>query len=288
MRKVTSWAKSRLEIFLSKINGNNGNGLLRVLLASSISSVIALFIGATIYITTFGLVSPVSIYNQYSDRVLSSWPEGLVLEFKDGKMSKNIAGPVYMGDVSKLNSKKTSDSRNMNTNYDEFNIYKNKEPKYILAIDETKSASLEDFKSVDSAVLFAKDGIIGRKSSGEVNSYAYNFDKTIDKEVLMGWADKLSAYVWPVIIGVVIFSMVMYIPFKFTITLIWNCVLALILLLVAKVNNKKIAFEKLWKVANYLALPAILVATLLNFTYLYTFIVLGAATYLIIKNKLKD
>ena len=244
-------------------------GIAHLFYASTISISIYFIIAIITYISAFGLIGPRDLYVKYSDMAMTEIPSDLKLTFKDGHISQNIKGAINIG---KINEKDIS----------KFNSYEN-----WIQVDDSKVASLENYTNSKAVVFVGNDGIAINKNNGIQIMPASKFgNMEVDKTRLDSLSHLFADMIWKIVTVSAIFIFIFGVVAIFVVSLLWNLLLAAIVMATGIVKKHQSYRESLIYV-NHAAVPAVIITSIINFIFFYTIIVIGTL-YLIFRSKNKS
>ena len=228
-------------------------GIAHLFYASTISISIYFIIAIITYISAFGLIGPQDLYVKYSDMAITEIPSDLKLTFKDGHMSQNIKGPINIG---KINEKDTS----------KFNSYEN-----WVQVDDSKVASLENYTNSKAVVFVGNDGIVMHKNNNSVQIMpASKFgNMEVDKMKLDSLSHLFADMIWKIVIVSALSIFVFGSALIFVVNLVWNLLLADLVMASGMVKKQQSYSESL-RYVNHAAVPALIITSIFNFLFFYT------------------
>lgn len=207
----------------------------------------------------FGTISPAGSINKFADDLVSSYPEGLVLNLsRDGEFTKNIPGPIALGTIPKSPNEE-SDIANL------------------IVLDDSVSASVESLQNSKAFLLVAKDGLIGvSDENGRIQGFSFkeilseqtaeeasNFkgldlDKSKLVELKNDFVPVILSFIWIILIAG-IFIMLLILPI---VHIIWTLLVAIIVLAIFAFTQRKMQFEESYLTALYASVPAIVASSM--------------------------
>lgn len=216
----------------------------------------------------FSFAAAVPVYFEtITTKLENGYPGSLILSVKDGKLSKNIAGPLYMYPISDFYtpSHKSSDGVS----------HKTDTPKYILTIDDSQKISLESYATSNAVVFFGQDGFIS-KSDRETKMQSYSDltwegneqkDFSFSKDTLTYVIDFIAEYV-PLAPLIIVVSILVFYPLGATLgALLFNFLLALIVMLLSKkIVKRTTTYGESYVLALYALPSVVIVLKLISFT----------------------
>ncbi len=250
---------------------SQGIGILNLFWASGISMCIYFIIAISVYISAFGTISPQDLYVKYSDLAISEIPSDLKLIFKNGYISQNTKGVVNIGKINKTDS----------SNYYNY--------EYWVQIDDSKVASLESYNDSKAIVFIGNDGMVAQKSrTGQIQIMpASRFgDMEVDKTKVNSISHSFADMVWKIVILGAIFIFIFGVVGIFVGNLIWNLLLAALVMATGMIKKSQPYSDSL-RYVNHAAVPAIIITSIFNFTFFYTILVIGTL-YLTFRFKNKE
>ena len=257
--------------YLELGENTNSKGIAHLFYASVISICIYFIIAITIYISAFGLIGPRDLYVKYSDMVLGEIPSNLKLTFADGHMSQNTKGVINIGNINKKDVSK-------------FHNYEN-----WIQVDDSKVASLENYTNSKAVVFVGSDGIVINKNNNDgiqIMPASKFGNMEVDKMSLASLSHSFANMMWKIVIVGAVSIFVFGLLTIFVVSLVWNLLLAAIVMATGMVKKHQSYSESL-RYVNHAAVPALIITSIFNFLFFYTIIVIGTL-YLTFRSKNKS
>ncbi len=256
---------------------SSSTGILFLLFASILSVCLYGLVGIGLYLNALGFISPKDAYLLYSDKLVQYFPSNLVLSFKDGYMHKNISGVLSYPPSPEMSSI--------------FLTGRHAQKEYFLQIDDTKTATVENYFDSKAVVFMGNDGIIGEKYNGVIQIVPTSKfgNRDIDQSKIKFIFLAMSAYVYKVLAFALLFIFVIAIFSIFISILTLNLLIALVVKF-TRIIKKVISYKETLKFTNYAAVPALLISGALDmvvhiaFAY---FIIIFATLFFVFQVKSK-
>jgi hypothetical protein len=243
---------------LLKVNKNFWRGLVHTIIAIFVVLLGWILAGLVFIQMTFGTVSPTTLMNSFTNRVLAEYPQDLVINIsKEGVASKNIPGPVYIWKL----------PENI-VGYERFT--------HFLVVDDN-SATLENYEKLSAITFLGTDGFVVKKNDGrsEVVSLKDIVSGSDESENFNGISfgkEDLQKGIFQIIpiisttIAWALAAIFLLSPIFFAAAhVLWTIVPAVILYVIFKILKKEKDFNESYLLALYAGVPAIVVGSLLSF-----------------------
>jgi hypothetical protein len=155
--------------------------------------VVSLATTASLGFSFWQWVSSTDDLRTFRETALSTYPDELVLEYRDGHVTSNVEEPYFIALPKKFQEGAAATSGE-------------RAPANLIVIDTTHTVSPDDFRRYDTAVILGSDAFwINDTRKGKIEIQTFdNWSKapfTIDKKKVTGYADRLAVVLKPVIIA---------------------------------------------------------------------------------------
>lgn len=210
---------------------------------------------AVCFYTSFGMNIPSYLYS-YGVQALNGYPSNLVVTIEGNKLSKNIGGELHMYAIpeGKINEVRMEEVL----------------PGYIIAINDTESASLDSFKRANALILLAKDGIVTQSHrETQILSYSdllHSHDNVvISKDMMSDMVAAVNIYSpsipWILCAGIIILY-ALFAPLGYLLLGLINGLI--IMWLSTQIIKKKTNFIDSYILGMYALAPVIIISSILS------------------------
>ncbi|MFA5962358.1 MAG: DUF1189 family protein [Parcubacteria group bacterium] len=218
-------------------------------------------IAVVVLVAGFSLFSFPKINKVLNDAVhtaVESYPQELVVTFKNGNVSINADEPYFL---------KLPDSMKEDTD-------RSRKLENLITIDTKSEASADNLSKYKTAILVTKNYLVYQESNGKITTQSLEKmpDMVIDKISVTSFVDKYSPYLkllFPLfVVGFFIFA-IFFIMFR----LCYLLLAALLIWLVAHAKNVEIGYGKSYQLGLHLmTLPLLIISpfALINFPIAFT------------------
>ena len=175
-------------------------------------------------------------------KFVAYYPQELTVDIKGGVISTNVTEPYIIKTSGELLGK------NPKAN--------------IVVIDTKNQFSRELFKQYDTSVWVGRDFIVAAKNQdqSELNDVSRMPDFTLNQGKLLDWVNIIDSYHWTLSIGLFVVLFLFLYGF-FVLKLVWLAIMALLILLLAKVKKVALSYKESYKIALHAAtVPLVLVS----------------------------
>lgn len=205
---------------------------------------------ATLFYVAFGMHIPAHLYT-YGINALNGYPSGLVVTIQDDTLSKNSEGELHLYPISdgKIGEMKIEEVL----------------PGYVVAINDTVSASLESYKNANALIFLAKDGLVVQ-GNDEMQIFSYSellhgeTNAVLTKDMISGIVATVNEHAksipWILVASIIILYS-LFAPIGYLLLGLFNGLI--IMLFSSYIIKKKATYSESYIYGMYALAPVIIV-----------------------------